>query len=114
MKYVSLIALSLYLTACATTHETTTLDRELALKLADRPTVVMQASPPVVINVNNGTSPQSQQAPTAPPATSTVSEYATEDGTRMIADDRTNCMNSPEYNINGVLTGYRRMCFGSK
>lgn len=49
------IILLVLCSACA--HETTTMDRELALKLADRPITVVQSAPPVVnLNFNGGSS----------------------------------------------------------
>ncbi len=47
--------LILILSACS--HETTTMDRELALKLADRPVTVISGQPSIV-NVNIGGRPE--------------------------------------------------------
>lgn len=81
------------------THETTTMDRELALKLADRqPVIVAPAAPAPVVNVNNyngGThGPWEKYQPTAQ------------------AGEPTQCVNSPNYDINGALSGYTKRCFG--
>lgn len=93
MRILFLVA-ALSLTACG--HEMTKLDRELALKLADRPTVVASAQP-VIINVNNGaSSPQAQDV-------KPFSAYQ---------DDRQNCRQSPSYDVNGNITGYEKHCFG--
>lgn len=53
MKWILVFGAASFLSACA--HETTTMDRELALKLADREPVVIASAPPTInINVNGG------------------------------------------------------------
>lgn len=88
MKHLFLL-LAIGLTACG--HEMTKMDRELALKLADRQPVVIAAAPAPVINIYNGqttTSPQSA------------------------IDDRKTCNQSPVYDIQGHQTGVEKHCFG--
>lgn len=96
MKSLIILALAALLSACA--HETTTMDRELALKLVDRsPTTVVQSAPPV-INVYAGGQSPAPQGLTLP------------DGS---PDDRKNCINDPVYTIQGKLSHYVKSCFGS-
>lgn len=90
MKYV-FIAMALSLAACA--HETTTMDRELALKLADKTPVIVQSAPPVInVNYNSGSAPQPQ------PIVNDPSKEA--------------CNMSPDYDVNGNLKGYVKHCYG--
>lgn len=102
MKQLLVLVTGLFLSACA--HETTTMDRELALKLADRPAVhVIQAAPAAapIVNVNiNGGGGQSTHLASQP-----VIEAPLE-------DTRTNCMESPIYNSAGGLVRMQRHCFG--
>lgn len=107
MKYVTALTLGLLLSACA--HETTTMDRELALKLVDRPQVVVAApSAPPVFNVsfNNqggssvGTKPKFD--PTQP--------Y--EIGQPAIAQSP--CRQSPVFDVNGNFERMEKHCFGSQ
>lgn len=60
MKKLTLIAMAILLSACA--HEKTTMDRELALKLADRPQVILANNPAPVVNVNNYIGGQQRQS----------------------------------------------------
>ena len=101
MKTLTLIALALTLSACG--HATTTLDRELALKLADKtPVVLTQAAPTINVNNYNGNAaPQSVQQDKYAEA------YA--NGT----DTRTNCMLSPVY-VNGAFSHNVRNCMGGQ
>jgi hypothetical protein len=89
MKHLLLITF-LGLSACA--HETTTLDRELALKLVDKAgrIEIVQSGTPVV-SVNQ---PMAQLAATSE------------------QDTRTNCINSPVYNVSGTFLHYVRQCVG--
>jgi len=101
MKSLTLIALALTLSACATTHEQTTLDRELALKLADRPTVIAAAQP--IINVNNYSG--GGHTPTAAPY----------QASQPFVDDRTkNCTDTKQYDNDGQVIGTKRICFGAE
>lgn len=98
MKYqvaLSIVLLGTLLSACA--HETTTMDRELALKLADSkdPVIVQSAAP--VVNVNIG-----QQS-----ATGSFAHMP--DGS---PDDRQNCRTYPVYTVNGQIDRYQKECFG--
>jgi len=94
MKPIKLIILLLMLSACA--HETTTLDRELALKLADRPQVVMANNPAPIVNVNiNSTLPNNSNYPLQ----------------QDLAESNGNCMESPTYNIDGSFDKYVKQCF---
>ncbi len=86
---ILLSVLAITLAACA--HETTTMDRELALKLADnRANVqVVQAAPPVFnVNFNGGSSGES-------------------------ASNSSSCRMVPTYDAVSNGTVYRRQCFGS-
>jgi hypothetical protein len=96
MKTLILVAMALGLSACA--HETTTIDRELALKLADRPQVVVASSPAPIVNVNNynGVAQQQQREPQQ----ADVPRYDQQ------------CRQSPTFDIQGNQTGTEKHCFG--
>jgi len=104
MKRILFVLATLALSACA--HETTTLDRELALKLADRPPVMVQSAPPVVVNVNNGVAGASSNGAGLEPSR-TGFYYA--DGT---PDNRTDCAMTNSWGVDGRLQQIRQ-CFGS-
>jgi len=95
MKQLLFIPIALWISACATTHEVTTMDRELALKLADKTPVIAQTAPPV-INIYNGSNQVS--APVADQAN--VS--------------RAGCGEHPVYDVFGNLKGTERHCYGSE
>ena len=116
MKRISIAVLALALTACASdpvapvTHETTTMDRELALKLADRPTVIVApAAPAPVVNVNNYNGGTQAVASHGPWEKFQPQEPA-DDG----EDTRTQCIESPVYSTGGVLLRTQRRCFGGR
>lgn len=90
MKQLLILA-ALFLSACA--HETTTMDRELALKLADKSPVIVQSAP-TAVNIYNGGG-GFHTAQTAP------------------VDDREQCMNSPVYTMTGQFSHYVKQCFGA-
>ena len=101
MKTLTLITLALTLTACG--HATTTLDRELALKLADRPQVIVASSPAPIINVNNYSG--GGHTPTAAPY----------QASQPFVDDRTkNCTDTKQYDNDGQVIGTKRICFGAE
>lgn len=82
------------LVGCA--HETTTMDRELALELAKREPIVMAAAAPIInVNVNGG----GGQAAT--------SEYETH------VSSRNGCGVFPIYGANRVVIRYEEVCYGS-
>ena len=98
----TLLVLSMVLSACA--HETTTMDRELALKLADRPAVqVIQSAPPVVnVNVTNNTG-------------ATHSSQRQDDNWDRAQNQVPNvaqvCKDVPNYDSNYQISGYTKQCF---
>lgn len=79
-----MILLALGLTACATTHEQTSLDRELALKIVDKLPEV---------KIHQGETPSYQQAG---------------------ADDRQSCRTSPVFTMGGQIDHYEKHCFGGE
>lgn len=91
MRLIIVIA-ALAMVACA--HETTTMDRELALELARREPIVMAAAAPV-INVNVGSNGQVSQ------------EYETH------VSSRNGCGVFPVYGANRVVIRYEEVCYGS-
>lgn len=101
MKSILLLSF-LSLAACA--HETTTMDRELALKLADKNVQIVQAAPPV-ININNYGGGGYQQSA---PAVTTDHSQCLSGG-----DCGAGCTRSASYSTSGQLLGYKRVCFGS-
>ena len=111
MKHLTLIPIALFMIGCG--HATTQMDRELALKLVERPQVEVMHPAPTIVNVNvNHGQPQRQpaeQTEVAGPWTKYQSQDAEE-----IADTRTNCMDSPVYNMQGKLVSHKRHCFGSR
>ena len=80
MRYLILILLC---SACA--HETTTLDRELALELVKNRQTVVQSAPPV-FNINFGSPSQ------------------------LSADNATKCYEIPIYGINGEFLRNDKQC----
>jgi hypothetical protein len=124
-----LALMSMNLIACATTHPTTEMDRELALKLADKTPVVVTAPAPV-INVNNFNGGQKQETP-AYATQQEVEEYAqyladqkaAQSGSHESVDRdavnaqqlaQENCTESPVYNYAGQLVKTVRRCFGAR
>ena len=107
MKALTLITLALTLTACG--HATTTLDRELALKLADKSPIIV-STPAPIINVNNYNGQQSpnQQASQPMPA-SEPETFANKNGVPV--ESLSNCVDSPVYSTSGVLERYVHHCF---
>ena len=102
MKPLLLVCLALFFVGCSSDpilHETTTMDRELALKIADRaPVIVTPAAPAPIINISyNGSAPSG--APSLP---------------LDLEDTRTNCMNSPVYTMQGQFSHYVKRCFGGQ
>lgn len=96
MKLSILIGLAALTSACA--HETTTMDREMALILAKRGDMhVVQATPPV-INIYNGGLNAAGTA--APEPSAAVKETA--------------CVDSPVYSYEGKLLRYKQNCFGAQ
>lgn len=88
MKRTILVStMALLMAACA--HETTTMDRELALKIADKAPVIVQSAAPVV-NVYNGGNFGHQQ-----------------DQSSSVA-----CNDSPVYGPGGVIMRYEKHCYG--
>lgn len=95
MRQLLVIGLGLLMSACA--HEQIQIDRELALKLADKPAVQVVQAPPQTINVNVNTVPTQASAP-----------YR--DGS---VDDRKNCTTSPVYKVTGELDHLEKSCYGT-
>jgi hypothetical protein len=88
MKQFSLI-MFLGLSACA--HETTTMDRELALKLVDkagRIEIVQTGTPIINVSQHQAYTPPTEQ------------------------DTRTSCIERPVYNVDGTVLKYSRQCVG--
>lgn len=102
-----LVLCFLSLGACA--HETTTMDRELALKLADRPQVIVASSPAPIVNVNIGSNGSSGGSGGSGGISAAPMTYIPE---APLEDTRTNCMESPIYNSSGKLLRMQRHCFG--
>ena len=109
---LTVILMAAGLSACASTHERTEMDRELALKLADKTPVVVTAPAPVV-NVNNYAAPQaSYQSTQAPSSDETVIRTAQELAVMQAGQE--NCTMSPQYDWQGNLIRTVRRCFGGK
>lgn len=89
MKALTLILIALNLTACG--HAQTTMDREIALKLADRQIQVIQAQAPA-INVNNYIAPTQARQP-----------QTNQNGQV--------CTTTPIYNLDGSFSYNDTQCF---
>lgn len=104
MKQSILVAtLAALLSACA--HETTTMDRELALKLVDsrNHVEVVQAAPPVFnVSFNNQGGTQNAEAQHGP-----WEKYANQWQVDALA-----CHDSPVYGAGGVVMRVEKQCFG--
>lgn len=111
MKTLTAI-LALWLIGCG--HATTKMDRELALKLADKSPVIVTAPAPV-INVNNYNGGQSSQ-PTVQQRDISSGDFEAVDRSAVDATGRAqeNCVNSPVYNSAGDLVNTVRRCFGAR
>lgn len=116
MKILVAVA-ALFLVGCG--HAMTKMDRELALKLADKSPVIVQSAPPI-INVNNFNGSQQRQ-----PMSESSSEYSafnSENNHENVRPEavaeayaaQQNCVNSPIYNWEGQLVRTVRKCFGAK
>jgi len=108
MKSLYALPIFLLLAACATTYPTTEMDRELALKLADRPTVIAAAQPIINVNNYNGQQSPNQQASQPMPA-SEPETFANKNGVPV--ESLSNCVDSPVYSTSGVLERYVHHCF---
>lgn len=95
--------LALVLSACA--HETTTMDRELALKLVDsrNKVEVVQSAPPVFnVSFNNQGGTQNAEAQHGP-----WEKYANQGQSDSVA-----CSDTPIYGPGGVLMRMEKRCYG--
>ena len=106
MKNLAILAM-LFLSACA--HDRTEMDRELALKLADKTPVIVTASAPApVVNIfNGGQQTQNHAAQSSqgyPPSMAT-----NPDGSQ---DERKGCRTAPVFTVMGQLDHYEKHCFG--
>jgi hypothetical protein len=109
MKARFFIPMFFLLAACA--HERTEIDRELVLKLADRPQVQVVQAPaqaPQTINLNVNTQPYSGQS-----VATTSNDYSPviipETDPHPYGKEK--CMEMPVYNASGVLMRYKQSCF---
>lgn len=92
-----IVILALGLSACA--HETTQMDRELALKLVDkagRVEIIHTGSP--LVSVTNASAPQASPSTAAP--------------AMALENTGENCIQSPVYSTSGVFLGTRPNCVG--
>jgi hypothetical protein len=112
-----LTCVSLFLVGCG--HATTKMDRELALKLADRPQVHVVNPAPTTVNVNINSQDsrdellsraQEIQRQRLESADETMSPEQLEQA--QLA--QTNCTEVPVYTFSGALVRYVRRCFGGK
>jgi len=108
MKQLLLTASMLYigvmLSSCA--HERTEMDRELALKLADRPQVQVIQSPPAHVNVtvnNNGSSQPNYQSAVPSDDYYNHVHYVP---SGFAAPDTSQAKKRPQYDIYGNVSGY--------
>lgn len=108
MKTLTLILLALSMAACAS-HPTTEMDRELALKLADKTPVVVTAPAPV-INVNN----YNGGGQAGDYASNLSHDNIRPEAIAEAAAAQQNCSYIPQYDLNGQFLSTIRKCFGSK
>lgn len=103
----SLCALTIFLVGCG--HAQTTMDRELALKLADKTPIVVTAPAPI-INVNNYNGRTESRDELL--ARAQEIQRAKLQEREVTNEHQENCVMVPQSDINGNSLGSIRKCFG--